>query len=161
MKFQTLVDNSEQKLLVRLLLISRYIRTCPNEQTFKTKCIMGTRRDNRAINYWSKADDAGWFVLGGVAIPIIFVWTVVRSTGAAHSGLPANTRRNADLFAGWVLRLGPSVYALLKHGRLISTSTRRTVFKPYRDGQSYKVPLTLWNARIVSRTAPIPATRSA
>lgn len=47
-------------------------------------------------------------MVGGVAIPVIFVWIIVRSTGAAHSGLPANTRRNADLFAGWVSRLGPS-----------------------------------------------------
>jgi hypothetical protein len=69
---------------------------------------MGARWEDRAINYWPKAYNTGWFGVGVVAILIIFVWIVVCSTGAAHSGLPANTRRNADLFAGWVSRLGPS-----------------------------------------------------
>jgi len=99
--FQTLVDSSEQQVFSSTAPhFSRNFRTCPNEQTVKTKCIMGASWENRAINYWSKAYDAGWFRVGGVAILIIFMCIVVRPTGATHSGLPSNTRRNADLFAG-------------------------------------------------------------
>jgi len=93
---------------------------------------MGARWENRAINYWPKAYDTGWFGVGGIAILIIFIWIVMRSTGAAHSGLPANTRHNADLFVVCVSRLGPSDkitgsgYASLEHGRVIYTTTTMT-----------------------------------
>ena len=73
---------------------------------------MGARWENRAINYWSKAYNAGWIGVGGVVILIILMWIVMCSTRAAHSGLSANTRRNADLFAGWVSRLGPTQQAM-------------------------------------------------
>ena len=69
---------------------------------------MRASRENRAINYWSKAYDAGWFGVGGVTVLIIFLWIVVGSTGATHRGFLANTRRNADLFAEGGARLGPS-----------------------------------------------------
>lgn len=69
---------------------------------------MGANWKDCAINYWPKAYNAGWFGVGGVAILIIFLWIIVRSTGAAHSGFPVNTRRNADLFTGGVTGFGPT-----------------------------------------------------
>lgn len=86
----------------------RDVHTCPNKQAFKTERIMGASRENRAINYWSKAYDAGWFGVDGVEVLIIFLRIVIGSTGATHSGFLVNTRRNADLFVGGAARLGPS-----------------------------------------------------
>lgn len=79
---------------------------------------MGASWENRAINYWSKAYNTGWFGVDGVEILIILLWIVMRAIGATHSGFLVNTRRNADLFVGGLARLGPSDQA--SHDRVIN-----------------------------------------